>query len=95
MLIIFRSRDTNTKRGLKRDPMTVRRKFLIVLLIGIIGFLTMIVIFSKLGRSAADDDPFLDPMANPNIRVQERVDDDPFFNNLADQKLKMEERAQD
>ena len=30
----------------------------------------MIVILSRLGRSAADKDPFLDPMANPNIRVQ-------------------------
>lgn len=53
----------------KKDATTVRKKFLIVLLIGVIGFLTMIVIFSKLGRSAADDDPFLDVMANPNIRV--------------------------
>lgn len=67
----LRSRDTNPKRGLKKDPMTVRKKFLIVLLIGVIGFLTVIVIFSKLGRDAADDDPFLDPMANPNIRVKE------------------------
>ena len=45
---------------------------MVVLLIGIIGFLTLIVIFSRLGRDAADDDPLLDPMANPNIRVQER-----------------------
>ncbi|KAL4238126.1 Zinc finger protein-like 1 [Mactra antiquata] len=67
----LRSRDTNPKRGMKKDTMTVRKKFLIVLLIGVIGFLTMIVIFSKLGRGMADDDPFLDPMANPNIRVHE------------------------
>ncbi|XP_045170336.2 zinc finger protein-like 1 homolog [Mercenaria mercenaria] len=85
----LRSRDTNPKRGLKKDPMTVRKKFLIVLLIGIIGFLTMIVIFSKLGRNAADDDPFLDPMANPNIRVHEPADDDPFLDSMGNQKLKV------
>ena len=51
--------------------MSVRKKFLVVLVIGIIGFLTVIVIFSKLGRGVADDDPFLDPMANPNIRVKD------------------------
>ena len=68
----FRSRDTLSKRGQKKDPMTVRKKFLVVLVIGVIGFLTVIVIFSRLGRRVADDDPFLDPMANPNIRVNDR-----------------------
>lgn len=91
----LRSRDTNTKRGLKKDPMTVRKKFLIVLLIGIIGFLTIIVIFSKLGRNAADDDPFLDPMANPNIRVQEHSEDSFFNNQEEEKKLQMEARAKE
>ena len=54
---------------MKRDPMSVRKKFLVVLMLGIIGFLTLIVILSKLGSDAADDDPLLDIMANPNIRV--------------------------
>ncbi|WAR18818.1 ZFPL1-like protein [Mya arenaria] len=66
----LRSRDTGPKYGMmKRDASSVRKKFLIVLLIGVIGFLTLIVIFSRLGRDAAEDDPLLDPMANPNIRV--------------------------
>jgi len=37
----------------------------------LIGFVTVIIIFTRLGRSVADGDPFLDPMANPHIRVQE------------------------
>lgn len=67
----LRSRDTGGKRGMKKEPTSVRKRFLIVLMIGIIGFLTLIVIFSKLGRQASEDDPFLDPMANPNIRVND------------------------
>ena len=35
-----------------------------------IGFLTLIMIFNYLGRSGRDD-PMLDPMNNPNIRVAE------------------------
>ncbi len=31
--------------------------------------MTILMILSRLGRKATDDDPFLDPMANPNIRV--------------------------
>ncbi|XP_052269884.1 zinc finger protein-like 1 homolog isoform X2 [Dreissena polymorpha] len=66
----LRSRDTGPKYGMKKKtPTSVRKKFLVVLLIGIIGFLTLIVIFSRLSRNATDDDPFLDPMANPMIRV--------------------------
>lgn len=53
----------------KKDPNATFKRFVIVLVIGIIGFLTVIIIFSKLGRASADQDPFLDPMANPNIRV--------------------------
>lgn len=53
----------------KKDPNAMMKRFFIVLLIGLIGFITVIIIFSKLGRDAAENDPFLDPMANPNIRV--------------------------
>ncbi|OWF38680.1 zinc finger protein-like 1 homolog [Mizuhopecten yessoensis] len=55
----------------KKDPNAVMKRFLFVLIIGLIGFVTVVVIFSKLGRNATDNDPFLDPMANPNIRVNE------------------------
>lgn len=39
--------------------------------VGVIGFLTVIVIFSRMSRGVSDDDPMLDMMANPNIRVGE------------------------
>lgn len=53
----------------RKDPNATMKRFLVVLVLGILGFLTLIIIFTRLGRSAADSDPFLDPMANPNIRV--------------------------
>lgn len=52
--------------------MSIRKKFLVVLVIGIIGFLTIIVIFSKLGRSGIDEDPFL---GNPQVRVMDEIMD--------------------
>ncbi|XP_062584564.1 zinc finger protein-like 1 [Saccostrea cucullata] len=58
-----------SKHG-KKDPLTLRKRFLMVLLIGVIGFLTSIVIFSKLGRSDVDDDPFA---GNPQVRVIDNI----------------------
>ncbi|KAK3091521.1 hypothetical protein FSP39_020459 [Pinctada imbricata] len=55
----------------KKDPNAVRKKFLMVLVIGIIGFITLVIVFSRLGERATDDDPFLDPRANPNIIVDD------------------------
>lgn len=52
--------------------MSIRKRFLVVLVIGIIGFLTIVVIFSKLGRSDIDDDPFL---GNPQVRVMDEIID--------------------
>ena len=66
--IYFRS-ISGGKQKKKKDPNATMKRFAIVLVIGLIGFFTLLVIFSRLGRRAADDDPFLDPMANPNIRV--------------------------
>ena len=62
---LFRSRTGPQKK----DPRASFKRFIAVLVIGIIGFLTVIVIFSRMGRSASEDDPFLDPMNNPQIRV--------------------------
>ncbi|XP_071079136.1 LOW QUALITY PROTEIN: zinc finger protein-like 1 homolog [Haliotis cracherodii] len=56
----------------KRDPNAVRKRFFLVLVLGILGFITFIIIMSKLGRNATDNDPFLDPLANPNIKVNEK-----------------------
>ncbi|GFR67761.1 zinc finger protein-like 1 [Elysia marginata] len=69
----FNSREGNKRR----DPNAVRKRFAIVLMLGIIGFITIIIIFSKLGRQATEDDPFFDPLANPNIKVQHSIDSVP------------------
>jgi len=53
-----------------KDPNAGIKRFFIILVLALIGFVTLIIIFAKLGRSVTDSDPFLDPMANPNIRVQ-------------------------
>ncbi|GFN97086.1 Zinc finger protein-like 1 [Plakobranchus ocellatus] len=69
----FNSRD-GTKR---KDPQAVRKRFAVVLMLGVIGFITIIIIFAKLGRQSTEDDPFFDPLANPNIKVQQNVDSVP------------------
>ncbi|KAI0237174.1 Zinc finger protein-like 1 [Lamellibrachia satsuma] len=56
----------------RKDPNAGMKRILIVIVLALIGFLTILLIMSRLGRSAAENDPFLDPMANPNIRVDER-----------------------
>lgn len=58
-------------KGRKKDPAAVRKKFFLLLLFGLIGLITVIIIFHKLGRGGDEDDPMLDMMANPNIRVNE------------------------
>ncbi|XP_013398399.1 zinc finger protein-like 1 homolog isoform X2 [Lingula anatina] len=63
----FKSREGKNRK----DPSSTYKKFLVVLVIGLLGFITVILIFSKMGKAASDEDPFLDPMANPNIRVNE------------------------
>ncbi len=39
--------------------------------IAVLAFITLLVVFSYFGRSNDDyhNDPMLDPMSNPNIRV--------------------------
>ncbi|BFZ07949.1 hypothetical protein BsWGS_10988 [Bradybaena similaris] len=66
----FNSVDGNKRK----DPHAVRKRFAVVLLLGVIGFITVIIIFAKFGRQATEDDPVFDPLANPNIRVEQKVD---------------------
>ncbi|KAK7915858.1 hypothetical protein WMY93_011619 [Mugilogobius chulae] len=42
------------------------------LLVGVLGFFTLIIIMAKLGRASAGSDPNLDPLLNPNIREDEQ-----------------------
>ena len=52
------------------DPNASLKKFAVILVIAIVGFLTIVMIMTRVGRASADNDPFLDPLANPNIRVE-------------------------
>ena len=67
-IFYLRSRVDVTQR---RDPNARMKRLIILLVLVFLGLFTLVIIFMKLGRSSADTDPFLDPMANPNIRVQE------------------------
>jgi len=58
------------------DPDAGMKRFAIIVLLILIGFITVIIIFTRLGKSVTDDDPFLDPMANPHIRVEEDIASD-------------------
>ncbi|XP_066575056.1 zinc finger protein-like 1 [Amia ocellicauda] len=58
-----------SRSGTKRTALTLRQRVLLLLLLGVLGFLTLIVVMSKLGRASADSDPNLDPLLNPHIRV--------------------------
>ncbi|XP_030648383.1 zinc finger protein-like 1 [Chanos chanos] len=61
---ILKNRTGNKKRAL-----TLKQRVLMLLLLGVVGFFTLIIIMAKLGRASAESDPNLDPMLNPNIRV--------------------------
>jgi len=53
------------------DPNASLKRTTIMLILLILAFTTLVVLFTRVGRGMADKDPFLDPMANPNIRVQD------------------------
>ncbi|XP_078516904.1 zinc finger protein-like 1 [Lissotriton helveticus] len=57
------------RSGSKKRPASRMQRCLVILIIGVIGFLTLILVMSKLGRASADNDPNLNPLLNPNIRI--------------------------
>ncbi|XP_045710802.1 zinc finger protein-like 1 [Phyllostomus hastatus] len=61
---LLRSRDGSRKR-----PLTLLQRAGLLLLLGLLGFLALLALMSRLGRAAADNDPNLDPLMNPHIRV--------------------------
>ncbi|XP_058876666.1 zinc finger protein-like 1 [Acipenser ruthenus] len=58
-----------SRSGSKRTPLSLKQRVFILLVLGVIGFCTLIIIMSKLGRASAENDPNLNPLLNPNIRV--------------------------
>ncbi|XP_076441836.1 zinc finger protein-like 1 isoform X2 [Babylonia areolata] len=65
----FRSSVPEKRRGER----SAKRRTSMFLIICLLSFITLIIIFSQLGQHAADDDPFLDPMNNPNIKVEQKL----------------------
>ena len=70
MCVACTSARTSASRPVK-DPNAGLKRCAIIIMLVLIGFVTVVIILTKLGKSVTDDDPFLDPMANPHIRVQE------------------------
>ncbi|KAJ7357486.1 Zinc finger protein-like 1 [Desmophyllum pertusum] len=59
-----------SKKAGPEDPNASLKRTTIMLILFVLVFTTVVVLFTRVGRGIADKDPFLDPMANPNIRVQ-------------------------
>ncbi|XP_056314503.1 zinc finger protein-like 1 [Danio aesculapii] len=53
----------------KKKTLALKHRIFLLLLVGVIGFFTLIIIMAKLGRASAETDPNLDPLLNPNIRI--------------------------
>lgn len=62
--LFFRNRT-----GGKRTSLSWKQRVFVLLLVGVLGFFTLIIVMAKLGRASAGSDPNLDPLLNPNIRV--------------------------
>ncbi|XP_068600918.1 zinc finger protein-like 1 [Brachionichthys hirsutus] len=57
------------RTGGKRTSFSLKQRIFMLLLVGVLGFFTLIIIMAKLGRATAGSDPNLDPLLNPNIHV--------------------------
>lgn len=64
LFCLFRNRT-----GGKRTSFSWKQRVFMLLLVGVLGFFTLIIIMAKLGRASAGSDPNLDPLLNPHIRV--------------------------
>lgn len=60
---------SRNRTGGKRSSLSWKQRVFMLLLVGVLGFFTLIIIMAKLGRASAGSDPNLDPLLNPNIRV--------------------------
>lgn len=68
-LVLIYSCVSRNRTGGKRTSLSWKQRVFMLLLVGVLGFFTLIIIMAKLGRASAGSDPNLDPLLNPNIRV--------------------------
>ncbi|XP_067831816.1 zinc finger protein-like 1 [Heptranchias perlo] len=59
----------NATGSKKKQPLSRFQRLLVILIVGILGFLTLVVVMSKLGRASVENDPNWDVMQNPHIQV--------------------------
>lgn len=48
------------------------KKVTVVLIVAAVALLTLLMFMATVGRNVAENDPLLNPFANPNVRVQDR-----------------------
>ncbi|XP_076065711.1 zinc finger protein-like 1 homolog [Oratosquilla oratoria] len=48
-----------------------KRRGVMITILGVLAVITLLVVLSYAGRGASDDDPMLNPLNNPNIKVEE------------------------
>jgi hypothetical protein len=54
----------------RQDPHRKTKKYVMIVILCLVGLLTLIALMIRAGRTSADEDPFLDPLSNPNIHVE-------------------------
>nr|XP_039259511.1 zinc finger protein-like 1 [Styela clava] len=70
----LRSRMLRARGRGYHDMNVIPKKVAILILVGIIAFFTIVIFATQVGRKRAEENPFLDPMANPNIHVAHHGD---------------------
>lgn len=63
----------NQNRAIKEDSNSPLKRTAIIVFLIILVVITLIVMMTRVGRISAERDPLLDPMANPNIRIEDNV----------------------
>lgn len=65
----FRSRESSRRK----DPNAIRKRIFMFLVLGVVAFITVVIFLSQVGRQVSDSDPFLNPLNNPHIKVQQAL----------------------
>ena len=69
--LTFSDRSRTSTKAVEPDPNGPLKRTLVIVVLLLLAFTTLVVVLTRVGRGVANDDPFLDPLANPNIRVQQ------------------------